>query len=186
MVLIAEQIKTILTMEDVLHMYGFETPPHGRIPCPIHNGHDRNFSYKEKFFKCFVCGAHGSVIDFVMLLFGISFTQALVRLNADFGLGLTAERPSPAARSKVLEERRKAAEKAYKAQEECESLALEHRYWHEVKILFEPSREAWEAGVIHPLYVEAVKRLPILEWEIEEREDEYERIKHNSSANRPA
>lgn len=186
---LAGAVKEALTAEDVARRYGFEPNRADFIQCPFHQG-DNHASLKlypdSRGWYCFGCNAHGSVIDFVMLLFGISFTQAIVRLNADFGLGLTAERPSPAARSKALEERRRASERAQKTQGECEALALEHRYWHEVKALFEPSREAWEAGVIHPLYIEALKRLPKLEWEIEEWENEYERIKHNSSANRTA
>lgn len=185
---LAVTVKEALTAEDVARRYGFEPNRAGFIQCPFHKEKTASLKLypRDRGFHCFGCNAHGSVIDFVMLLFGISFAQAMVRLNADFGLGLTAERPSPAARSKVLEERRRASERAQKTQGECEALALEHRYWHEVKTLFEPSREAWELGIIHPLYAEALKQLPKLEWKIEEWENEYERIKHNSSANRTA
>lgn len=41
-----------------------------------------------------VSGKGGSVIDFVMDLFDLSFRQAVLRLNLDFRLGLTDSRPT--------------------------------------------------------------------------------------------
>lgn len=170
-------------MEQVVLRYGFEPTRAGFIKCPFHTG-DRTASLKlypgQRGFHCFGCNRGGSVIDFVMELYGIGFAQAVVRLNADFGLGLTAERPSPSERAKAIQERRRAAEKACRMQEEYRVLAREHLYWHEAVMLFAPTREAWEASVIHPLYLEAIRRLPKLEWEIEKWEVDYERAKDNS------
>ncbi len=178
--IIAEQIKGMLTMEDVLRMYGFETSSYGRIPCPLHNGHDKNFSYNEKFFKCFVCGAGGSVIDFVMKLFDIPFRQAILRINADFALGLTWDKPDPAVRSAVLEARRLEArrkEKLERLREKRRELAEEHRYWWGVLIDLAPTEEDWVAWNIHPLYVEAVKKQPYLEYLLDELDREIEEVK---------
>lgn len=181
----AEAVKAALTMDQVARRYGFEPSRAGFIKCPFHQG-DRTASLKlypgERGFHCFGCNRGGSVIDFVMELYGISFAQAVVRLNADLGLGLTGERPSPAARSKALEERRRAAQRASRLQEEYRVLAREHLYWHEAEVLFAPSREAWEADAVHPLYLEAVKQLPKLEWEIEEWELRYGRTKDEPSS----
>lgn len=167
---LADQIKHLVTMDQAARRYGFEPNRAGFIKCPFHQG-DRTASLKlypgERGFHCFGCNRGGSVIDFVMELYDINFAQAVVRLNADFALGLTGERPSPAQRAKVLEERRRAAARAAQLEEEYQTLAREHLYWHEAEVLCAPSREAWEAGAIHPLYVEAVKRLPGLEWECE-------------------
>lgn len=165
---IADRIKELLTMEDVLRHYGYPVSRYGRIPCPLHNGHDRNFSFKQGHFKCFVCGKSGSVIDFVMHLYGITFSQAVMRINADFGLGLTSERPSPTQRAEALERRLKSQRQDEERRAEYYDKAREHRYWHEAQKHFAPSREGWEAGVIHPLYLEAVRRLPELEWWLNE------------------
>lgn len=155
-------------MDEVARRYGFE-PRGGFIRCPFHR--ERTGSLKlypgDKGWHCFGCGKGGSVIDFVMELYGIGFTQAVVRLDTDFGLGLAGERADPAACAKVLERRRRAEERAERMRREYQALAREHRYWHEAEVLCAPSREAWEAGGVHPLYLEAVKRLPGLEHQCE-------------------
>jgi len=108
----ASEIKDRITMGDVLSTYGLTTKDHGRIPCPLHNGHDANFSFRDRGYKCFVCGAHGSVLDFVMAYFGLPFTEAVKKLNDDFRLGLpiggeTISRDKRIAIEKAQSERRK-------------------------------------------------------------------------------
>lgn len=87
---IAEQIRERVSMHDVFERYGFETNRGGFIVCPFHN--ERTPSLKsfadDRKFKCFGCGASGSVIDFVMKLYGINFQQAILRMDQDFSLGL--------------------------------------------------------------------------------------------------
>jgi len=90
----AEQIKELVTIPQALQMYGFDEGRHRRIPCPIHGGKDSNFAYTDSVYHCWTCGAKGDVISFVMELHGIGFGQAITRLNADFNLGLTNERPT--------------------------------------------------------------------------------------------
>ena len=166
----ADKIREAVSMDDVLLHYGFQPSRYGRIPCPLHNGRDKNFSYKQKNFKCFVCGKSGSVIDFVMELFGIDFRQAALRLDTDFGLGIYGKKPDRTEYSKILAERRAKAEAEEKEQEEYRHLAAEYRYWHEVSIVFAPSRpETYESAYIHPLYAEAVKRLQYLEYLTDEK-----------------
>lgn len=104
--------------------YGFETGRCGRIPCPLHNGHDRNFLYSDRHFKCVVCGKSGSVVDFVMVLFDLTFQQAVARLDSDFGLGLADRKPPPRSKvNKLLAERRKLEAKIGALDVECRSLA---------------------------------------------------------------
>ena len=85
---ITDEINSRVKMTDVLRMYGFDLGRHQRIPCPIHNGKDKNFSYIDEVFHCWTCGAKGNVIGFVMQYFGLTFSQAITRLNNDFDLGL--------------------------------------------------------------------------------------------------
>lgn len=106
---LARQIKEHLTVRQVVELYGFHPDRGGYIQCPFHAG-DNHGSLKvydgnKTGWHCFGCGAGGSVIDFVMRLFGLSFAQACLKLNCDFGLGLTGERPSMAERSALLEAR---------------------------------------------------------------------------------
>lgn len=144
-------------MRQVAEHYGFEPNRAGFIKCPFHQG-DHTASLKiypgDKGFHCFGCGAHGSVIDFVMRLFDLSFPQAVVRLSSDFNLGLTAHRLTRYEASKILEDRRKKEEEKERAAQEYRKMAEEHRYWWEVLKYFD---------FPHPLWERAVKRLPYLE-----------------------
>lgn len=112
---LARQLKERLTARQVVELYGFHPDRSGYIQCPFHTG-DNHGSLKvydgnKTGWHCFGCGAGGSVIDFVMQLFDISFAQACLKLNCDFGLGLTGERPSRAEQSALLMARRQEAQK---------------------------------------------------------------------------
>lgn len=87
---IAHAIRDSITMEDVLEFYCPSTPRrHHRCPCPIHNGKDYNFSYMEKGYKCFSCGAKGDVITFVQTICEYERrSDAMRRINSDFRLDL--------------------------------------------------------------------------------------------------
>ena len=87
---VAEYIHDTVSMENVIKLYCHElTPRHRRIPCPFHNGKDRNLSFGENYYKCFVCGAAGDVVSFVKELLGLSTRlDAMKRLNRDLGLHL--------------------------------------------------------------------------------------------------
>lgn len=83
----ADLIKASLTMRELLGMYGLaRNSRHNRIPCPIHDGKDRNFSFTDFGFKCFVCGAEGGLVHFVELYRGLSFEAALEEINGHFRL----------------------------------------------------------------------------------------------------
>lgn len=84
----AGEIKSRVTMRDVLSVYVSPVRQHKRIPCPIHHGENDNFSFTDDHFKCWVCGAHGDVITFVQQYFNISFQDAIDKINTDFALGL--------------------------------------------------------------------------------------------------
>ena len=173
----AEIIKQSLSMQEVAEHYGFTPNRAGFVQCPFHNG-DQTASlkvYPEKGggFYCFGCTAHGSVIDFVMLIFDCSFQTALDRLNSDFGLGLCKQthREKRAARDAFMATQRRIREDAQKLEE------AERQYWSAfdlwriadmMSIHYNPSETG---GVILPGYVEAVKILPHLEYELMLAED---------------
>jgi len=143
-------------MEDVTRHYGFEVGRAYFMRCPFHAG-DRTASLKiypgRGGFHCFGCGAHGSVIDFVMQMLGISFQQAILRLNADFMLGLTEHKPS---RAQVSEMARK------RAQESRELEKFREEY-HSRTLLYRAMWMALRDGEETPLYYAALRELPILE-----------------------
>lgn len=157
---IAEEIRHTLTMDEVARFYGFEPNRSGFISCPFHGG-DKTPSLKiypgSKGFHCHACGAGNSVIDFVMKLFGITFPQAVLRLNLDFRLGLTAERPTQAEASKAMRERQRVAQELEKYRREYDAkVALFQAYW-----------AAKKGGDDYPLYAEALIWLPHLDYYFE-------------------
>lgn len=85
----AVYIKESISMQDVLSMYGYDSKKN-RIPCPIHGGTHPNMAVTDRSFRCFVCGSSGSVIDFVMGVFDLSFSDAVRKIDRDFNLGLTS------------------------------------------------------------------------------------------------
>lgn len=158
---LAQQIKERLTMDEVARHYGFEPNRSGFLKCPFHQG-DHTASMKiypgSGGFHCFGCGAGGSVIDFVMRLFDLSFGQALLRLNTDFGLGLSSSRPSPSEASRILQER------AQKARE----LEEYRRVYQVHTVLYRAMWLALKRGEETPLYFAALRELPILDYWFEE------------------
>lgn len=63
--------------------------------CPFHKEKTPSFTLNEEkgFYHCFGCGAHGSAIDFVMNMDGLSFPEAVERLAADAGMDIPIDSP---------------------------------------------------------------------------------------------
>lgn len=163
---IASDIRKMLTARQVAEYYGFQVSRSGFIKCPFHQG-DHTASLKlydgSGGWHCFGCGAGGSVIDFVMRLFDLNFKQTILRINADFHLGLTSGKPDRAVRSAALEARREEQQRKEQAEENFRYMASERHYWKDVLEGFPPVRQGDDV-YYHPLYVEAVKRLPYIEY----------------------
>ena len=132
----AEEIRSRLTMQEVAEHYGFQVGRSGFIKCPLHRG-DNTASMKlydgAGGFHCFGCGAHGSVIDFVMQLFNLNFKQAVLRINSDFHLGLTSSKPDRSTYSRILEARREEIRRKEQAEENFRCAAHELHYWKDVR-----------------------------------------------------
>ena len=162
----AEEIKQRLTMREVAEHYGFQVNHASCIRCPFHAG-DRQASLHiypgSGGFHCFGCGAHGSVIDFVMRLFDLNFRQAILRINADFQLGLAENKPDRAVRSAALEARREEQRRTVQSETNFRFMTREFHYWKEIQDVFQPTRQE-DVVFYHPLYVEAVKCLPYIEY----------------------
>ena len=162
----AAEIKRLLPARQVAEFYGFQPDRSSFIKCPFHTG-DHTASLKlydgEGGFHCFGCGAHGSVIDFVMRLFDLNFRQAVLRINSDFRLGLTSSKPNRAERSKVLEARREDPRRKDQPHANPNFTPPDHPHWREAEDVFVPVVQG-EKAYYHPLYAEAVKRLPYIEY----------------------
>lgn len=90
-----EEVRQRIPVREAALRYGFEPDRHEKICCPFHeDDHPSLHLYSGgKGWWCYVCDMGGSVIDFVAKLFSLSPREAALKINADFALGLTGERP---------------------------------------------------------------------------------------------
>lgn len=165
-------IKDRIKMPDLLQFYGFEIGRGNRIACPFHNGEDKNLGFKNDFYNCFVCGCSGDIIKFTQDYFGLTFSEALQKLNDDFSLGL------PFGKKLGKQERLDIAKKSYKAKKEREKLKEEREavfaaFWVALDDwirldtqlrLYKPREGVFE---LHPLFVEALKNIGTAEYRFE-------------------
>ena len=169
----AEKIKSMVTMPEMMEHYGFSLNRSGFCKCPFHS--ERSASFKayprQRGFYCFGCHANGSVIDFVMKFFGLSFGDAIKKINEDFSLGLPIGEKLD--RRKQLEMNRQAfmRKRALEA-EKSERERLENDYWAAFdewkrldtnKIRYAPETQT---EPLHPLFVEALKNIAGAEYSL--------------------
>lgn len=98
-----DKILQAITIPDILQKYGYKLGRHNRIPCMLHGGTHNNLGYTDKVFNCFVCSQGGNVISLVMQLHNLDFKSAMIRINYDFGLGFTNDKPTLKDRIKARE-----------------------------------------------------------------------------------
>lgn len=179
---IAAQVRELVPIRLAAEHYGFTPNRIGYICCPFHG--EKTASLKlydgDGGFCCFGCGAKGSVIDFTMKLFDINFRQAVLRLDMDFSLGLTGEKPDYTVRSKILENRRKKQQYLQELDSKIKALSAEHLRLHQNMIHRCPSSPDDE---FDPLFVEALKQLPYVQYQLDELENELWRTKYGENRN---
>ena len=175
MINIAEELKSRISIEDVISRYWEEPNRAHRVKCFAHNGKDRNMLVKNGFVYCFVCSARFDIIGVVQHLFGLSFIQACGKLNSDFNCGLPIGKKLT--RSEIEELKRAKAQRRDARQAAEERKCLEKRIFRKVRDelhltqaivrALEPSKPI----DIHALdekfigvYFSQLKRLKWLEW----------------------
>lgn len=181
---LASRVRELVPAREAAEFYGFVPDRAGYICCPFHG--ERTASLKlfpDGGWHCFGCGKGGSSIDFVMELFGLEFRQAVVRLDMDFSIGLTGGRSAPAERSAILEERRRERERRAELEEQINFFTKEHYRLHENRKLFAPCGLPVETG-FHPLFAEALRKLPEVQYRLEELDNELRRLEHERRTNR--
>ena len=169
----AENIKSMVSMPEMMEHYGFSLNRSGFCKCPLHD--EKTGSFKaysgNRGFYCFGCGAHGSVIDFVMQYFGLNFQDAIAKINTDFSLGLPIGEKLD--RRKQLEMNRQAfMRKREMNAKKAEQERLENAYWEafdEWKRLDDNKRDyapKTPTEPLHPLFVEALKNIASAEYNL--------------------
>ena len=182
----ANEIKSILTMPQVLDYYGIERNRANRIRCVLHNGQNFNCGIKDHYIHCFVCGQSADVIKFVQVYFDLDFQSAIIKLNDDFRLGLPIgkkiDRRTQLEMNKSAFERKRKIESEKKRREQ-----IENDYWtafDEWKRLDDNKRNyapKTPTEPLHPLFVEALKNIDGAEYNLSCAEiARYEYEKRNS------
>lgn len=88
---IFQVVKENIDLMEAIEYYGFQPIRKGRyywLLCPFHSEKHPSFCINGNTFKCFGCGVHGDVINFVSLLFNLKPIDAVYRLVTDFGIDL--------------------------------------------------------------------------------------------------
>jgi DNA primase (bacterial type) len=154
-------IKSKISMRQVADRYGLPPNRSGYINCPFHAENTPSLKiYDEpgRGFSCFGCGKSGSVIDFVMGIYQISFRQAVLRLATDFGIPISGK---PAARE-INHIRAAETEKQIKlralARHEMDLIVEHERLWSQFM-----AGPEWSDG-----WCEALDRIDLINYRLEE------------------
>ena len=157
-----------VSMLDVLRDFAGVEGKHRRLDeCPINGcaAHD-GFAYTDRVFHCFVCGAKGNVIGFVMNLLRCNYQTAVTEINKkyrlwpDDGMSGLSEKELFAIQRRA-ERRRQERRKLDAAEAERLAAVDELNRLDANKIKFAPKRPG---DSLDPRYVEACVQLPTQEY----------------------
>lgn len=126
MIDIKDEIKNILTMEDILNKYNIS---HSKtmFHCCFHKDKNASAKFYKNSFYCFSCNKTGDLIQFVQYLYNINFQEAIQKINIDFNLNLNIH--SKIDRKKIQEiENKKMQEKIKKEKEKKHFIDLCDKY----------------------------------------------------------
>lgn len=97
-----EKILQSIDMRMIAELYGLEINRSGFCKCPFHSEKTPSMKLYPKSFYCYGCGTGGDVIKFVQLYHNIGFREAMLKINDDFRLGLTMEKPQKSEKSDYM------------------------------------------------------------------------------------
>lgn len=169
----AEQIKSSLTMYQLIRDYGFQTNREKFMCCPFHNEKTPSFKVYEKDYHCFGCGAHGDVITFVMAYFNLTFPQAIIKISSDFGIS-TDFKQKKISRDEIDKIRKK------RAQEQAEKEKKRKEYFQKAAEFRQAQRDLIdycpknEFDFVHEAYIQALHKIEYLKYYLEENLSERE------------
>lgn len=171
----AEQIKSNLRTKSVMEHYGIQFNRRGFAKCPFHKEKTASLSVKNDYFKCFGCGQGGGVIDFVMEYHGLNFSQAIIKLNNDFNLGLTGKKPTFRQQRKtaeLLKKRREEKEKHMQSRKDY--LEQVNVYQYLQKAITKHAPTDMDSCNWHPVFIYAAQHLNEMEYWLDENVDRLE------------
>lgn len=159
-----DHIRRNLDILLVAQRYGINIDRHHKALCIYHQDKKPSMSFKNNRFKCFACGASGSSIDLVSKLFDLEPLEAVKKISADFGLDLDFKGEYRPDTAKIQElERQRQLQKAFSDwidKTHSDYAQLAQFYLHNLK----EYRPVNEDDGFHPLYVEAVHRIEVVNY----------------------
>ena len=132
----AEQIKAMVSMQDVLGRYGIEVGRGGFISCPFHTEKTASCKIYSNSFYCFGCGDGGDVLDFVMQMENCSFKEAINRLDLGH-VSFSVVRQYRKKQRDEVRKREKQAEKYWR-------LMYQWIYWEKLVLHYAPTKPETE------------------------------------------
>ncbi len=182
----AGEIKEMVSTPDLFAFYGFKRNSKGFVSCPFH--HEKTASMRvydgDKGYHCFGCGAHGNdVINFVQQYFDISFSDAVVKINQDFNLGLPIGKEMNDREREYFEKRHEIAMKKRETEQEFRD-RLDSAYDKAISewIKLDQQRMSYApkspSDSLHPLFVESLKRIDYVSHVIDVIEGMRYKIEH--------
>lgn len=159
-------IKERVSSREMLESVGIHVDRRGMAKCPFHADKDASlkvYSEVRRGWHCYGCNVGGDATDFAMMWYGVSFKEAIAKINDSFNLCLPIrERVNAAERREIcaeLERRKKDREAKQKACDEAEAaywLAFERWLDNEQALRFkrpggpqEPMSEEFIYAVTH-------------------------------------
>ncbi len=131
------EVRERVTARAAAERYGIEVK-RDFARCPFHGEKTASLHFHDGGFYCFGCHEKGSSIDFTARLFGLDNLGAVRRLNEDFALGLTLDRPATPEDREAARRRREeqATRQRYEAWRQglLNDLAACHRYAHRLDL----------------------------------------------------
>ena len=170
-----EKALEMVSIKDLLNNYGIKIEFADKVKCPFHDDNVASakiYSNDKEWFHCFACGVNYNAIDFVANYEKCTRGEALAKIDAMFGLGLTsfidereAEKISARIkrrdRARKLRQQKKAYEKKLKNKVVDEILL-----WENIRKDLHITRGEYRKGVWENenIFFFAIKRLDYLNW----------------------
>lgn len=188
----AQEIKTKISTKELLSAYGIHINSRGFAKCPFHKEKTASMKIYEgdRGYYCFGCRKSGDIITFVRDYFGLSFKDAILKINEDFSLGFNLKSFSRIEKTQM-------AKKVYlrlkKIEKEKEKIRLlEANYWDQYdtwliyRNYLDDYRPKNEKEPLHPLFVMAAQNISYQEYLLEcaymEKIDYETEIKNNKNS----
>lgn len=151
--------------EEAARFYGLDIKPNHTACCPFHADDTPSLSFKNGFFRCFGCGAHGDAIDYVVMYLGLKPLDAVKKLDSDFSLHL------PIDAEQTREDREAMRARARELKDEREFREWKEEQQTRMAIVFRLGREALMREDQNELEVWAIKQMPLIEYALDEFDD---------------